>query len=137
MNGVTLPPPWIRNLPWSALIASTFALAGSGSIDVVLTALIVSVLLQFRAIRLDRPCMATLLFVIRIHQALSGIVLDRHTHTRARWHSQGAVVQWAGHPQRAWRHGPSGFVFGEGRSHSLFGKGSPRSISKHFCYFGN
>ena len=90
MNGVTLPPPWIRNLPWSALIASTFALAGSGSIDVVLTALIVSVLLQFRAIRLDRPCMATLLFVIRIHQALSGIVLDRHTHTRARWHSQGA-----------------------------------------------
>ena len=31
-----------------------------------------------------------LLFVIRIHTALSGIVLDRHTHTRARWHSQRA-----------------------------------------------
>ena len=54
MNGVTLPPPWIRNLPWSALIASTFALAGSGSIDVVLTAFIVAVALQFMARVVDR-----------------------------------------------------------------------------------
>ena len=50
-----IPAPWIRNLRWYSLIATTFALAGSGSIDRVLHSLRVAVLLQFIAIILDRP----------------------------------------------------------------------------------
>ena len=49
-----IPPHWIRNLRGYGLIATTFALAGSWSIDVVLTALIVAVTLQFLAIVVDR-----------------------------------------------------------------------------------
>jgi len=50
-----IPPPWIRNLRWYSLMATTFALAWSWawSIDVILTALIVAVALQFLAIVLD------------------------------------------------------------------------------------
>jgi hypothetical protein len=50
-----IPAPWIENLRWYSLIATTFGLAWSWawSIDVVLTALIVAVTLQFVAIILD------------------------------------------------------------------------------------
>jgi len=50
-----IPPPWIRNLRWYSLMATTFALAWAGAwgIDVILSALTVAVALQFLAIVLD------------------------------------------------------------------------------------
>jgi hypothetical protein len=51
-----IPPLWIRNLRWYSLMSTTFALAWAWawSIDVVLTALIVAVGLQWLALVLDR-----------------------------------------------------------------------------------
>ena len=55
MYRMKIPPHWHRNLRWYSLMATTFALAWAWawSIDVVLTALIIAVGLQFLAIVLD------------------------------------------------------------------------------------
>jgi hypothetical protein len=56
MYRMKIPPNWIRNLRWYALMASTFGLAWAWawSIDVVLQSLLVAVLLQWLALLLDR-----------------------------------------------------------------------------------